>query len=77
MKKLEYSFVYNFFKENNCELLSKEYMNANTKLDYICKCGNKSSIWFNDFKRGNRCMKCSGGGRFTFEYMNEYFKQIN
>jgi hypothetical protein len=76
-KKLEYSFVYFFFKKNNCELLSKEYWNNRTHLHYICKCGNKSSIRFNDFKQGKRCMKCSGSEKFTFEYVNEYFKKNN
>jgi hypothetical protein len=75
MKKHEYSFVYNFFRKNNCKLLSKEYWNVRTHLQYICKCGNKSSICFKHFKRGHRCMKCGGKEKLTFEFVNEYFKQ--
>jgi hypothetical protein len=77
MKKFEYSFVYNFFRKNNCKLLSKEYLNNRTHLQYICECGNKSTIFFDHFKRGTRCRKCSGSGKFTFEFVNEYFKKNN
>jgi hypothetical protein len=58
MRKHDYIYIYNFFKKNNCELLSKEYWNNHTHLQYICECGNKSSIRFNAFQKGQRYMKC-------------------
>ena len=57
-EKLTYEYVYNFFKENDCELLETEYINCDTKLKYKCKCYNKSEILFNDFKNGTRCNMC-------------------
>ncbi len=56
--KLTYEYVSNYFKENGCELLEKEYKNARTKMRYKCICGNTSEIVFYSFKLGNRCREC-------------------
>ena len=56
--KFTYEYVYNYFKDHNCTLLSTEYQNNSTLLDYICECGTVSKIRFNDFKRGVRCNTC-------------------
>jgi len=50
--------VQKYFNEQDCKLLSKEYKNNRTQLDYICKCGNKSRITFDSFIQGSRCKKC-------------------
>jgi hypothetical protein len=72
-KKLKYIDVYNYFKENNCELLDKEYINSRTKLKYICKeCNTKDSILLGNFKKGNRCKICDKGNYFKNVYI--YFK---
>jgi len=72
-KKLTYEFVYNYFKEQNCKLLETVYINTDTKMNYCCKCGNKSMIRFNNFKNGQRCIKCSGRENLTYEFVNNYF----
>ena len=54
-KKLSFDEVKQTFTKNNCILLSKEYINAKTKLKYICKCGDISYITFDKFKQGRRC----------------------
>ena len=41
---------------------------------YKCSCGNISKISFSSFKRGRRCMKCSGAEKYTYEYVQQYFK---
>ena len=51
-KKFTYEFVFNYFKKNKCELLSKEYINAATKLNYKCEKNHIVEIRFNDFYRG-------------------------
>lgn len=56
--KLSYEYVYNYFKDNNCTLLSQEYINAKTKMKFICSCGEISEITFDNFKNGGRCKKC-------------------
>jgi hypothetical protein len=57
-KKLTFDYVFEFFKSNNCILLSKKYINIKSKLNYICKCGEESSITFNNFKYGKNCKEC-------------------
>lgn len=58
-RRHDYDYVYNYFKDNNCELLEKEYINAITKMKYRCQCGNISFIKFNQFQQGVRCNICS------------------
>lgn len=80
--KFTYEHVYNYFKEQKCELISTEYINPRTKLDYICNCGNISSITFDHFKRGVRCMKCkakhsSSLYSLSFDFIKEEFEKNN
>jgi len=58
IEKLAYEYVYNYFKENGCELLVKKYKNANHLMRYKCICKNISKISFSNFKKGHRCKKC-------------------
>ena len=51
-------FVQDYFLNNNCKLLAKEYKNNKTLMPYICSCGVESKIKFNDFKSGVRCKNC-------------------
>ena len=57
-KRLSYKYVYNYFKDNDCELLENEYVNAKIKMRYRCNCGDIGLIKFDDFHRGGRCRKC-------------------
>lgn len=50
--------VQDFFHKEGCTLLEPQYKNANTKMLYLCKCGNESTIKFSHFKNGVRCRKC-------------------
>ncbi len=75
-KKLTFEFVQQYFEDHNCELYEKEYINNHTLMRYRCDCGNKEcKIRFNDFKKGIRCMECSGREKLTFEYVYNYFKE--
>lgn len=56
--KHSYEYVYNKFKEAGCLLLSKEYINARTPLEYVCGCGKKSMVRFDNFTQGKRCLDC-------------------
>ncbi len=57
--KYSYEQVQEMFIEQNCELLSREYKNARTLLEYKCNCGNISKIRLTHFLRGHKCKKCS------------------
>jgi len=60
-KKYTYQFVYEYFKLHDCLLLSKEYNSCKDDLEYLCSCGNKSKITFDNFKNANeRCYVCRG-----------------
>lgn len=74
-KKHTLVHVQNYFKEQGCELLETEYKNANTKMKYLCNCGNKSTMTFANFQKGKRCRKCSGYEKHTFEDVQKYFKE--
>jgi hypothetical protein len=58
LKKLNYDFVYSYFKDHDCELLESEYISAHTKMKYKCSCGNISYISWSNFKSGYRCFNC-------------------
>lgn len=47
------------FEEKGYKLLSKEYINNNTKLDFICDRGHKHSIILASWKNGHICKFCS------------------
>lgn len=84
-KKLTYEYVKQYFEEQNCKLLETEYINAHTKMKYICICGNESEISFSSFKRGHRCKKCGHKKKVknnegktrkhTLEYIKKYFEK--
>lgn len=82
MSRTMWNFVMvkEFFESNNCTLLSTEYVKAKEKLDYICECGNVSSISFDKFKQGQRCRKCKAKktgdrSRHPFEFIKKYFEE--
>ncbi len=46
------------FELEGCSMLS-DYVNVRTPIDYVCSCGNKSTIHYNNFKAGQRCKRCA------------------
>lgn len=70
-KKKEYNFVKKFFEDNGYQLLSKNYVNNETPLKYICPKGHKGQITWANFQYGQRCKKCneSKGERKINEYL--------
>lgn len=78
MKKLKYEYVYEFFNQKGCILLSDSYKGSSHKLEYICSCGNKDFVYWGNFSRYGRCKKCSAisGGKkkkFSQEFVENYF----
>ena len=59
-KKQRHTFEYvkKYMEKYGCELLSKEYKNANYNIKYKCKCGDSGITTFARFKRGVRCRRC-------------------
>jgi len=79
-KKITYNEVKACFEEQGCVLLSKEYKNARTHLDYVCSCGDQSRIIYDSFRRGHKCRKCGGkkvaaSQTLTYEFVKETIAQ--
>jgi len=48
-------FIRSEFAKEGYKFLTKEYINAQQKLDYICPKGHRHSISWNKWKQGERC----------------------
>lgn len=55
------------FEFNGCKLFSKEYVDAHSKLKYICSNGHAHEISWAAWQQGERCYYCSRSGTSTQE----------
>lgn len=79
-QKFSIEFIRDYFSQNDCELLSTEYVNATQKLDYRCVCGNISQITYGSFMSGHRCRKCgniksANNNRHSLEHIRNIFSE--
>ena len=58
MKKLSYEYVKSYVEKEGYKLLSTEYINCRTKLEFICPVGHKFEMFWPRFQQGERCRKC-------------------
>lgn len=72
-RRRNFDDVKKIFEDNGCRLLSTEYKNNKTHLNYICSCGNESWIRFDHFIQGKRCQGCAPNGKLTFEEVKKIF----
>jgi hypothetical protein len=76
-KKLTYEIVKEEFAKVKYTLLSTEYVNARTKLDYTCDKGHNNSVVYYSFSnRGSRCPHCSGKAKPTIEFVKSEFEKV-
>ena len=75
VKKLTYDFVKEQFEKEGYTLLSKEYKNNYTKLEYVCFKGHQHDIVWKNWQRGDRCPYCAGNVIFTYEFVKEGFEK--
>lgn len=68
-------FVKKSFEKDGYELLSKEYFNSYTKLNYKCSKGHKHSIKWNSWKTGYRCPRCSINARLSIDKVRASFEK--
>ena len=61
--KLTYEYVKSKFEKEDFTLLSTDYKNARSKLDYICPVGHIGKMTYDSFKAGKRCKQCSVSGK--------------
>ncbi len=69
-----YDKVYELFKENDCTLLESCYINNETPMKFVCKCGEEDSIRLAHFLNGSRCNKC--GTRKRIQKRKRSLEQI-
>jgi hypothetical protein len=69
--------IRNIFKERGFKLLSTEYINAHTKIEYECPKGHKNFNTYNSFRLAGGCAECSGKKKITYEYIKEFFEKEN
>ena len=74
LSKPTIEFVRAEFEKENYTLLSKEYINSDTKLDYSCPEGYRHSITWHSWNGGHRCPHCSGMAKHTIEFVKEQFE---
>lgn len=78
VKKLSLENVSKIFEENGCVLLSKEYINNSSYLDFKCVCGNDDKVTLAKFKEGRRCKECGIKKvkeklSLSYDYVQNYF----
>ena len=69
------NFIKSEFEKECYTLISTEYINAHTKLEFICPEGHKHSIKWNHWKSGHRCGKCCGNIRIRYGDVKQSFEQ--
>lgn len=57
-RKMTIDQVYQYFEKEGCLLLSTDYINAHTKLEFECSNGHRHEMTWNNFQKGERCPKC-------------------
>jgi hypothetical protein len=73
--KLTHEFVKEQFANEGYVLLSKEYTNNNTKLEYVCSKNHKHNITWGNWSRGHRCPYCAGTAKLTLEQVRKSFEK--
>lgn len=80
-KKLKIEEIKRIFLDNDCELLSTEYINANKKLKYKCKCGVIGYTFLISMKRKRHCRKCGAlkmkktvTDKYDFDEIKKYYE---
>lgn len=67
-------------KNHECELLSKDYVNAGTKLDFKCnRCGRTFQRKFSDVKRNQHfyCPPCSRGSNLDIKDIQDFINKYD
>jgi len=71
--KLTIEFIKSKFEKDGYILLSKKYVNANQKLDYICPEGHQCSVSWGNWQSGQKCSYCAGVAKPTIKFIKKEF----
>ncbi|KKN66559.1 hypothetical protein LCGC14_0470280 [marine sediment metagenome] len=67
-------FIMLLFEIENYILLTKEYINCEQKLEYICPNDHRYNISWDMWQQGYRCSYCYGNAKLTIEFIKEQFE---
>ena len=76
-EKHTYEYIKEQFAREGYQLISKEYVNNHQYLDVICPQGHNWKLKYSWWLDGNRCLKCSGKEKHTYEYVKQYIESEN
>lgn len=74
--KLTIGFIRKSFNDYGYKLLTSVYINSDQQLNYVCQCGHKHSMKWNNWRIGRRCPSCkyirhskkiSGSGHYNWK----------
>jgi hypothetical protein len=68
-------YIKKSFEKEGYKLLSTEYVNNHSKLDYICSKGHRHTTAWNKWQQGGRCPYCSGNVKVTIEFIRSEFEK--
>ena len=74
-KKHTIKFIRKQFEAEGYILLSGEYIDNKTLLEYICPKGDYGTIKWNNFQQGQRCAKCKHNKKLTIKFIKKEFKK--
>ena len=73
--KLPFKEIEKNFNKEGYELISREYIKANQKLQYKCPNGHIHEMSYNSFQQGHRCPTCQKSIKYEYDFIKEYFEQ--
>ena len=74
-KKITIEQVRLYLEKKGYRLLSTEYLNCKSKLNYECPKGHKDQMSWEKFRAGCRCPRCCGHKRHTIEQVKLAFEK--
>lgn len=72
--KLSYEFVKQSFENEGYQLLSTEYNDNKSYLEFICPNGHQHKIRWAHWQKGVRCGRCFGNIEVTYEQVKQSFE---
>lgn len=76
-KNITHAFVKEQIENDDHQLLSPEYINAKTKLNYICPNGHENSMTWSNWQQGYRCPDCAGTKKLTHEFVKQDIEKLS